>query len=262
MEIDTRPFRARIDGTLKKRSELEMQAWVGTSGFSYKEWKGEFYPQKIADREMLSHYASRLNSVELNNTFYRMPQPAVIERWGASVPADFRFAIKAPRRITHVKRLQGVEDSVSYLAQNLDVLKKRCGVLLFQFPPFFRKNMESVESFLGECWPKQQKSWHLAFEFRHPSWFDGEVEELLARSGAALCVSDTDEKPSALPKAEVPFAYLRLRKEDYPPAELDRWAAELRQRGFEHVYVYFKHEVHGPRFAEQLAARLGGVKTA
>jgi len=224
-----------------------MHILAGTSGYSYKEWLGRFYPPKLPAAKMLAHYATQLPTVEINNTFYRLPNPAMLEGWAAQVPASFRFAVKASRRITHIKRLANAESETRYLLEIVGALGERLGTVLFQLPPYQRVDLARLEAFLTLLPPGTQA----AFEFRHESWLDEAVFALLARHGCALCASDVDgasEPP--LPKT-APFAYLRLRRQDYDDAALERWLGRLRAGTWERAYVYFKHEdeATGPRLA-------------
>ncbi len=168
-----------------------MRFFVGTSGYSYKEWKGTFYPQKLPQKEMLGYYGTRFATVEINATFYRMPKASVLESWAAQVPEEFRFVLKASQRITHHKRLKGAEDETEYLLRTATVLKKRLGPLLFQLPPDFKKDLPRLETFLGLVAGTPS-----AFEFRHASWFDDEVFECLRRNSCALCSADAEDSPS------------------------------------------------------------------
>src|SRR5881394_1123722 len=148
-----------------------MNLYVGTSGFSYKEWKGPFYPEDLPEKQMLRFYGERFRTVEINNTFYRMPKESVLDAWANEVPADFKFVLKAPQRITHMQRLKDAADSVSYLLKVAVALKERLGPLLFQLPPYFKKDAARLRDFL-DLLPREPRS---AFEFRHPSWFDDEI---------------------------------------------------------------------------------------
>jgi uncharacterized protein YecE (DUF72 family) len=227
---------------------------AGTSGFAYAAWKGSFYPEGLPAREMLHHYAQRLPAVEINNTFYRMPKVAVLESWASQVPAGFRFAIKASRRITHIKRLSDVAEETGFLLGNLAALGERLGAVLFQLPPSLRADLERLERFL-DLLPETLPA---AFEFRHASWRDDAVTALLRARGAAWCTADTDDEPAEEPVSTAGFGYLRLRRADYAPADLAHWAHALRGPGWREAYVFFKHESQGPRLAQdllQLAAR-------
>ncbi len=168
-----------------------MNLHVGTSGYSYKEWKGNFYPEDLPAKEMLSFYSRRLPAVEINNTFYRLPQVSMIENWREQVPAKFRFSIKATQKITHIKRLKNVTEETKYLMETTALLQERLGVVLFQLPPNMKKDTERLESFISAL-PDGMRT---AFEFRHESWFDDEIFGLLRKRDSALVISDTDEKP-------------------------------------------------------------------
>ena len=233
-----------------------MQLLTGTSGFSYKEWKGSFYPEKLAAREMLSYYAGRLAAVEINNTFYRMPKAELLAGWREQVPPGFRFAIKASQRITHRARLVDCQDSVDYLWQVCGALGEQLGPLLFQLPPNLKKDAPRLEAFLG-CLPDGCRA---AFEFRHPSWFDGEVVALLRAAGAALVAADIDPEQPPLVAETTDWGYLRLRREEYTPEELEAWAERLRTTAWKQAFVFFKHEdgASGPRLAQDFAARFSG----
>ena len=230
-----------------------MEIRAGTSGYSYKEWKGSFYPEKCAPGDMLAWYAERLPSVEINNTFYRMPKREVVENWAAQTPADFRFAIKVSQRITHRKRLKEVEEEVDFLLGQLEPLGDRLGVLLVQLPPNAKQNLERLERFLGHLDGRARA----AFEFRHESWEDDAVLACLRAHGAAWVASETEESEAALHET-AGFGYLRLRREDYATPDLVAWADRLRATAWRETFVFFKHEVAGPALADEfnaLAAR-------
>jgi uncharacterized protein YecE (DUF72 family) len=224
-----------------------MTLHVGTSGFSYKEWKGPFYPEDLPDKEMLSFYAERLNAVEINNTFYRMPSVKLLDGWAEKVPEEFSFVLKASRRITHQKRLKEAEDPLSYLLETASSLGSRLGPMLFQLPPYLKRDVERLESF-ARLFPD---GFRAAFEFRHESWFDESVYEVLRAQEFALVTADTgDEKPAPV-VSTAPYGYARLRREEYAAAELDEWVGRLTGQGWGDLYVFFKHEDAGagPRLA-------------
>jgi uncharacterized protein YecE (DUF72 family) len=226
--------------------------YVGTSGYSYKEWKGHFYPDGIAQNDMLAYYAGRLPCVEINNTFYRMPQVSVLETWRDAVPDDFRFVIKASQRITHRKRLKDAEEPTGYLLERVTSLEEKLGALLFQMPPHMRKDLERLERFLALI-PRDVRA---AFEFRHPSWFEDDVFECLTLAGAALCVADGAKEgmPSAIDlPATGPWGYYRLRQASYSDADLAHWLARMHELRLDDCFVFFKHEdeAAGPRLAER-----------
>jgi len=226
-----------LDHTLP---ELPMNLYVGTSGYSYKEWKGSFYPKDLPAKQMLHYYGERFRTVEINNTFYRMPKASVLESWAAEVPADFKFVLKASQRITHMQRLKDAGDSVSYLLQTAGTLAERLGPLLFQLPPNLKKDAQRLQDFLLLL-PRGLA----AFEFRHASWFDDEVFDLLRDRQAALCIAEAEDG------VEVPFVstanwgYLRLRRPDYGDAELKAWINRVRQRDWQDAFIFFKHEDEG-----------------
>jgi uncharacterized protein YecE (DUF72 family) len=167
-----------------------MRVRTGTSGFSYKEWKGSFYPEDLAAKGMLAYYASQLSAVEINNTFYRMPKPSVLESWVEQVPSDFRFVLKASRRITHFKRLMNTGEEVEYFIDNASILGERLAAVLFQLPPSMKKDIERLCEFLEQLPPEPK----VAFEFRHESWFEDDVFELLREHDRALCIADDEDK--------------------------------------------------------------------
>ena len=226
-----------------------MKLHVGTSGYSYKEWKGNFYPEDLPAKEMLSYYSRRLPAVEINNTFYRQPQPSMIENWKAQVPARFRFSIKATQRITHIKRLNNVADETKYLLETAGLLEERLGVVLFQLPPNMKKDADRLKTFL-ECLPAETRS---AFEFRHESWFDDETFGLLRGKDCALVVSDTDEKPLTEIIGTAHWGYLRLRRTAYEENDLSEWLKRVGDQKWKDAFIFFKHEDEGT--GPKLAAR-------
>jgi uncharacterized protein YecE (DUF72 family) len=230
-----------------------LQTLVGTSGYSYAPWKGSFYPQKLPAAQMLGYYAQRLSTVEINNTFYRMPTVETLRKWGADTPTEFRFALKSPRRITHEKRLVGAGEDVSWLFKAGAELGDKLGPVLFQLPPFFRKDTAKLDAFLAEL-PATARA---AFEFRHESWFGPDVYEVLRARGAALCIAEAEDLATPL-EATAPWGYLRLRRQDYTEADVVAWAGRIRAQGLESAYVFFKHEDQGqgPKLAAQLISAL------
>jgi uncharacterized protein YecE (DUF72 family) len=229
---------------------------TGTSGFSYKEWKGTFYPADLPDKQMLAYYATRLGAVEINNTFYRMPTRELVSGWAAQVPDTFRFSVKAPQRITHRERLVGSEATVSTLLGVLGAMGERLGVVLFQLPPFQKKDVPLLQAFL----PLLPPTLRVAFEFRHPSWFSDDAYEALSARNVALVGGDADhaeKSPPLVPTAD--FGYLRLRAEDYSEAALVEWESRIQAQSWREALVFLKHEVRGPEFAERLS-RLGASR--
>jgi uncharacterized protein YecE (DUF72 family) len=220
---------------------------AGASGYSFKEWKGGFYPADIRPDAMLAWYAERLPTVEINNTFYRMPGAGVLENWARSTPEGFRFAIKASRRITHLARLkpETAADSVAYLYRNLAALGPKRGPVLFQLPPTLKKDLPRLHAFLGLL----PQGHNAAFEFRNASWFADDVYDALRSAGAALCLSEReDEAPPPLVET-APWGYVRLRLESYSDEDLIRWAGRLAQTNWREVYAYFMHEPTAPAYA-------------
>jgi uncharacterized protein YecE (DUF72 family) len=231
---------------------------VGTSGYSYKEWKGSFYPKDLPADQMLRYYAERFGSVEMNNTFYRMPKPSVIEAWAEEVPSDFKFVIKAPQRITHFQRLRGANESVSYLVETVAVLKQRLGPLLFQLPGNFKKDLPRLREFLSLL-PAGQSA---AFEFRHESWFDDEVFDLLRGRNVALCVAEADDTLSTPFVSTADWGYLRLRLPAYSDGVLGEWIERVRKQKWRDAFVFFKHEdeAKGPSFAARFLKLAGQTR--
>jgi uncharacterized protein YecE (DUF72 family) len=223
---------------------------AGASGYSFKEWKGNFYPEKIKPEDMLAFYGERLPTVEINNTFYRMPKTEVLDNWARQTPEAFRFAIKASRRITHFARLKAEEaaDSVAYLYQQLAALGDKRGPVLFQLPPFLKKDLPRLQGFL-ELLPDDHRA---AFEFRNDTWFDDEVYAALDAAGASLCFSEREDgSPPALVETAV-WGYVRLRLENYSDEDLQQWAQRLAKTGWRDIYVYFMHEPTAPGYAQTL----------
>ncbi|HJZ79114.1 MAG TPA: DUF72 domain-containing protein [Pyrinomonadaceae bacterium] len=226
-----------------------MKLHVGTSGYSYKEWKGNFYPDDLPAKEMLSYYSRRLPAVEINNTFYRLPQPTMIENWRDQVPASFRFSIKASQRITHIKRLKNCADETKYLLETAALLGERLGVVLFQLPPNSKKDTDRLKDFLSSL-PATVRA---AFEFRHESWFDDEIFGLLREQDCSLVVSDTDEKPLTEIISTAGWGYLRLRRTAYDQTDLKAWRQRVQDQKWKDAFVFFKHEDEGtgPKLAAQ-----------
>ncbi len=228
-----------------------MRVRAGTSGYSYPAWKGGFYPEDLPAARMLAHYAGRLPTVEINNTFYRMPDRSMLRRWVDETPSGFSFAIKSPRRITHEKRLLEGGDSVARLFDVTSELGDRLGPVLFQLPPNLKKDVPRLAAFLALL-PRSARS---AFEFRHASWFDEDVYDALRVGGAALCIADAEGLTTPLvPTAS--WGYLRLRRQDYTAADVQAWADRILAQPWDDVLVYFKHEDEGlgPKLAAALAA--------
>ncbi|HEV3437529.1 MAG TPA: DUF72 domain-containing protein [Gemmata sp.] len=227
-----------------------MNSYIGTSGFSYPKWKGKFYPAKMPANQMLGFYSARFRSVEINNSFYRLPSASALEAWASQVPTDFRFVLKAPQEITHRRRLVGVDQVVSSFLEVAGTLKERLGPLLFQLPPNFKKDIPRLRAFLALLTP----GCRAAFEFRHPSWFDDEVFGLLRDRQTALCIADAEDDLEVPFVATADWGYLRLRRPDYDDAALKAWAERMQAQTWQDCFVFFKHEDSGK--GPELASRL------
>jgi uncharacterized protein YecE (DUF72 family) len=232
-----------------------MNHWIGTSGFQYTEWKGNFYPEDLPASKMLSFYAERLSTTEINYTFHRIPSPKTIDNWKSLTSAGFRFALKAPQKITHWSKLRDCADTLDYFWRVVSGLGERLGPVLFQLPPTFKKDADVLGSFLREL-----PAMRAAFEFRHESWFDEEILGLLKGRNIALCIADT-EVLATPEEITADYGYLRLRREDYKKADVERWAKFVRDQKarWKEAFVYFKHEESGigPKLAGQMVELLG-----
>jgi len=216
--------------------------WIGTSGYNYPEWRGSFYPEKFPTGKMLAYYAERFRAVEINYTFYRMPNAKTLAGWDADTPAGFRFALKAPQRITHFARLKDVAEPLGYFLDTIATLGAKLGPVLFQLPPNFRKDLGRLADLLARL-PRHRA---FAFEFRHESWFSDDVYEALKAANAAVCIADTEKGTTPL-AATADFGYFRLRDEGYSDDELAAWIGTMQQlgAGWQDAFVYFKHEEAG-----------------
>jgi uncharacterized protein YecE (DUF72 family) len=229
--------------------------WIGTSGYNYPEWKGSFYPTDLPASKMLPFYAAQFSTVEINYTFYRMPNEKLVTGWAATAPPPFRFTLKAPKRITHDRKLKGTADLLKSFCDVAGTLGDRLGVLLFQLGPTFKCDLATFDAFLADMPPGARA----AFEFRHASWFGEEVYARLRDRRLALCIADS-EKLTTPVVATAPYGYFRLRDEGYTPDDIARWADVMRaQTDWTDTYVYFKHEEAGtgPALARQLMEVLG-----
>jgi uncharacterized protein YecE (DUF72 family) len=226
--------------------------YVGTSGYSYKEWKGSFYPETLPAKDMLSFYAERFKAVELNNTFYRLPQPNMVETWKAQVPDDFRFTMKASQGITHFRRLKDATGATLLMLDKASAFEDRLGAVLFRLPEDFKKDLGRLETFLKGL-PAETPA---VFEFRHESWFDDEVLALLRNHKRVLCVSDRDEMPLSHIDKTADWGYVRLRRVKYSDADLKAWIKRIKAQQWKDTYVFFKHEdeATGPKLAARFMA--------
>ena len=232
-----------------------MISWVGTSGFQYPEWRGTFYPEKFPPAKMLPFYAERFSTTEINYTFYRIPNSKTIGTWDSSTPERFRFGLKAPQKITHIAKLRNSEELLGIFQRVVSGLGSKLGPVLFQLPPNFKRDATVLNGFLSSV----PDGIRVAFEFRHPSWFDDEIFAHLQNHNAALCIAESSDlaTPSV---ATTDFGYLRLRREDYEKADIVRWAKFMKaqEERWSHAFVYFKHEESGigPKLAAQLMQEL------
>jgi uncharacterized protein YecE (DUF72 family) len=231
---------------------------VGTSGYNYPEWKGSFYPPDLPAAKMLPYYATRFSSVEINYTFYRMPTAKLVVGWAAQVPDGFRFTLKAPRRITHDRKLRDVAPLTQAFCEAAAELGPKLGALLFQLAPTFKKDLVVFDEFLATLPPRVTA----AFEFRHDSWLDEEVYARLRARNLALCIADSETRSTPV-MTTADYAYLRLRDEGYAPDDIARWAGTVGELAAtcKDVYVYFKHEDEGKgaEFGRMLLDRLGAT---
>ncbi|HKP65105.1 MAG TPA: DUF72 domain-containing protein [Casimicrobiaceae bacterium] len=223
---------------------------AGASGYSFSEWKGTFYPGDLKSDAMLRWYSERLPTVEINSTFYRMPKVDMLENWAATTPAHFKFAIKAPRRITHIARLKAdsAADSLQFLYRTLTALGDKRGPVLFQLPPNLKKDLPRLTAFL-QLLPADHRA---AFEFRNDTWFADDVYDALRNAGAALCLSEREDNAPPPLVETAPWGYIRLRLENYTDDDLRRWAKTLTAASWDSSHVYFMHEPTAPAYARTL----------
>lgn len=236
-----------------------MNIYPGTSGYSYKEWKGYFYPEDLPNDQMLHYYGERLPSVEINNTFYRLPNAKMVETWANAVPESFRFSVKASQKITHMRRLYNAYEETGYLIKTARLLGGKLGVVLFQCPPNFKKDIVRLKEFLAGL-PSDIRC---SFEFRHASWFDDEVFETLRGKNCALCIADTDEELQVPFVSTAQWGYMRLRRPDYSKADLAKWLKKISDQSWDTAFVFFKHEDEGvgATLAGKFLQLISGVTT-
>jgi uncharacterized protein YecE (DUF72 family) len=229
--------------------------YVGTSGYSYPKWKGLFYPAELPAKGMLRFYAERFRAVEINSTYYALPKPETLTGWAADVPAGFRFALKAPQRITHIQRLRDSGEAMAGFLAAAGTLAGRLGPVLFGLPPNFKKDVPRLRAFL-ELLPAGCRA---AVEFRHPSWFDDEVTGLLRDRQVALCVADADDELEVPRLSTAGWGYVRLRRAEYDDKALKSWAKWVGDQGWAETFVFFKHEDQGkgPRLASRFLELAG-----
>jgi len=229
-----------------------MRLHVGTSGYNFPEWRGSFYPPKLPSAKWLEFYAQQLGTVEINYSFYRMPNAKTVAGWDAATPAEFVFVLKAPQRITHFARLKNIDEPLRVFVETVRKLHAKLGAVLFQLPPNFKKDVARLSDLLTQ-FPADV---HAACEFRHASWWSDDVYELLRSTNTALCVADTEEGTTPL-EATADFGYVRLRDEGYSPEALKAWVEKIQAlgRAWTDGFVYFKHEEKGigPTLAREFA---------
>jgi uncharacterized protein YecE (DUF72 family) len=227
-----------------------MQLYIGTSGYSYKEWKGSFYPKDLQAREMLRYYGGKLPAVEINNTFYSMPRAGVLKAWAEQVEPDFRFTLKASRKITHHRPLRDKGDEVDYFCRTAAALGSGLGAILFQLPPHLPRDLELIADFM-ELLPEGTRA---AFEFRHHSWFVDRLYEIMQQKGCALCWAESENEEFNQFTATADWGYLRFRRPTYSDSELSDWARKIEVRNWETVFAFFKHDDTGagPLLARRL----------
>ena len=226
---------------------------VGTSGFAYDAWRGTFYPDRLPAKRFLEFYAQKFSTTEINATFYRFPRSNVVEGWARQVPSGFTFTLKMSQRVTHVRRLKDVDREMGWFCDGAYALGDKLGAVLVQLPPNFRKDAGLLDAFLARHAPRLP----LVFEFRHDSWFDDVIYDLLRQHRTALAVVEMEEGDN-VPRPRLvtgPFVYMRLRKGEYTEAELEDWAAWMRAQA-EPVLCYLKHDELGPVLAGRLLDKL------
>jgi uncharacterized protein YecE (DUF72 family) len=251
-------MRAKPSNTAQSEFVGTPRIFVGTSGFSYTAWRGKFYPSDLSPKKFLSYYAQHFPTTEINNTFYRMPTTALAGNWYDEVPAEFQFTLKVSQIITHRKKLKTVDAEMQRFLASATALKEKLATLLVQLPPFFRKDLETLEEFLR----KFSSHARLSFEFRHPSWFCDDLYQILRRHQSALAVVEKEDNDGAEAPREVtaPFVYMRLRKGKYSDSELEDWASWIRQQTVD-VFCYMKHDDEAPLLARRLLNALGMLAT-
>ena len=237
-----------------------MEFFVGVSGFSYTSWKGTFYPKDLKSEDFLSFYSGKLNSVEINSSFYAPPSAALVKSWAGRTGEDFRFAIKSPRLITHTLKIgKGASEAADRLGNTLDLLRAKLGPVLFQLPPFFRQDLKTLESFLTQTTAVKRK----VFEFRHESWLNDSTYQLLEKHDAGFCIAETEDMKPVL-KVTGRLPYFRLRKDVYTASDVGKWTEKIREiiKGSEEAYVYLRHDETGENasYAVGLKEKISGSR--
>jgi uncharacterized protein YecE (DUF72 family) len=257
--------------TRRRKSGEAGQLYVGTAGWSYSGWEKVFYPEKVKSTyERLAFYSRSFDAVEVNYSFYHLPKPETCKKWAEAVPKHFLFAVKASRFITHIKRLEGVEEAWEKFLGNIRALEDRLGPILFQFPPSFRADLDRLERFLSLVKrDRRTPRVRSVFEFRHRSWFTEATYDILRKAGATLCIAHSSRYPYA-EQVTADLVYYRfhgpkeLFASKYGDAQLRSWAAQMRQHlaAGKTVHAYFNNDVHGYAVenARTLQEMVGGVK--
>ncbi len=231
---------------------MKKSVFVGISGFSYAGWKGKFYPKDVKNEDFLGYYSQRLNSVEINSSFYAPPSMAMVKSWSARTGDGFMFAFKAPRQITHILKLgKGSSEAADMLSKTLDLLGPKRGPILFQLPPYSKQDLNQLEEFLSKTPSIENR----VFEFRHESWLQNSTYQLLEKHGAGFCIAETEDMEPVF-QVTGGLAYFRLRKEPYDVKAVDKWAEKIQEtvKGSRETYVYLRHDETGENAA--LAQRL------
>jgi uncharacterized protein YecE (DUF72 family) len=219
---------------------------IGTSGFSYPEWKGTFYPTDVPAKKYLSYYSGHFPTTEINNSFYRTPNAKTVEAWYNEVPADFSFTLKLNQRITHMKKLKSVQEEMDHFLEIASHLQEKLGTILVQLPPYFKKDTTVLAEFVSAY----ANHARLAFEFRHASWYEPEIYSILRSHNCAWGVVEAEEQP-AIQEVTADFVYMRLRKGDYTTEQLAAWGEWIKQQTVD-VFCYLKHDEKAPILAKQL----------
>jgi uncharacterized protein YecE (DUF72 family) len=234
-------------------SSLKIDLFVGVSGFSYPGWKGEFYPKDLKSEDFLGYYSRKLNSVEINSSFYAPPTVATIKSWAGKTREDFRFSVKSPRQITHILKLgPGSTESAQRLGKTLEQLASKQGPILFQLPPFSKQDLKLLESFLEGSSSLKLR----VFEFRHESWLDDSTYQLLEKHGAGICVAETEDMAPVLRRIGE-FAYVRLRKDSYDAKSIGEWSKRIADlvKDSKEAYVYLRHDETGKNASHAVRLR-------
>jgi uncharacterized protein YecE (DUF72 family) len=232
---------------------MKMNIFAGVSGFSYPSWKGKFYPKDLKSEDFLSFYAGKLNSVEINSSFYAPPSVAMVKSWASRTGQDFRFSIKSPRQITHSLKLgTAAAEAADRLGKTLDLLGGKLGPVLFQLPPFSRQDLETLESFLTQTVGVKKK----VFEFRHESWLNESTYQLLEKHGAGFCIAETEDMKPVL-RVTGGLPYFRLRKDTYAAKDVEKWTEKIREviKGSEDAFVYLRHDETGENASYAMGLR-------